>query len=435
MLLALRARPSKLDQVKYFCTLVLIPVLVVLTLRLPVPDAGSARVESFLFRKRLSFALKTTRIEGYVFNDAPWHSEVSASAVHLLRVIGAQSIHIFEQSGVTSDFSWNIHGARDVDVDIDSKSAIENFYRSCTQSPPAVTILLLVTPEEMSSSTWRAVPQLSNCRGCCRVLWMCHNIHRCRPSDNVILLPHALTVLAPTERMTTVWQRRGYEAVTWIPQLPRLSDEVPNRFGLRSRAHLGLLVPGSINMSKRNYASLVKLHGPADHDIVVTFFGKCLGFVECALIRSIVAQLRDQGIHAIHSSNFTLGRKLSFAHLRDVISTNDFIFPAIDETVPFASAYTREGKLSASIVLAVSSARPLILWCPLAAEYGLVKQICYSSSQFAKLAIQSAHEMSAFEYEAAAIELMALRSAMSVKTVSALTQIFRNCHSAGVKAY
>jgi hypothetical protein len=191
-----------------------------------------------------------------------------------------------------------------------------------------------------------------------------------------------VTIVAPTARMGQRIRLLGIDVAIAMPLLHHLQwgTLVNASYSRKSDRQFQFLIPGSVNFSKRNYDQLttIKVEPGKLH---FNIFGKCLCVSSCRRLRAIAHKLLQKGITVEHSSNYTPQNYAKFTHLADMLQRSDYIFPAIDGTVPFSEDYSAQGKLSASIALAFMAEKPLLVWCALKQIYSLRDQLCYNHSR------------------------------------------------------
>jgi hypothetical protein len=346
----------------------------------------------------------------YVINDVAWHSEVAYSTATLAYYVGSSAVTVYDESMRILDVKPR-GDRRSLQISNDPAFVTLSFRKACSKCwKKKIHIpLFLVTPEQCSAVS-QSIMQLALNQSCVTVFWMCHNMRRCldclikvKPSMHVM-------ILAPTLRMRDIFRVKGFRAVHFLPlpfnHPPLIVKKMPSR-------SLLLIVPGSINMSKRNYEGLLNVANVANvkQSIEIFIVGKCMSSKQCESLRHIVSRLRHFGVRVTYLNDFVPGRFVSFESLQAAVNQAHFIFPAIDDTVAFSDEYSRGGKLSASFILALGTSTPLITWCPLLPIYNLSKQVCFTNHHMIKSAVEEAMLLPQWKYEMLVDEILQAGSA------------------------
>jgi hypothetical protein len=319
-----------------------------------------------------------------VFNDAMWHSEVSYSAIHAAILLRAKHIFVYDRSRHIEALNDELllHGSPMLPFTLlESFSDITLTFRT-----PSVVqrydVAMFVTPEICSRDTQLLSVQAHLDSHISRIFWMCHNLASCvQCLKRTVPGSKKVTVLVPTAKMYDLAVRMlsGTDVSVFTPLLPTISN--PRRRGMHNDDVLRVLVPGSVNFSKRNYESLLpsRSQGSCPLRLHVHFFGKCLSAAHCHHLKTISAHLQQSAITVSHSSHFRTDTFANYAALHQAVQWADIIAPCIDETVRMCKQYTN-GKMSASVIMALSYRKTLLIWSNLSTAYGLSEQIVYSSS-------------------------------------------------------
>jgi hypothetical protein len=245
---------------------------------------------------------------------------------------------------------------------------------------PRYDSILFVTPEVCSRNTVTLTALACSDGQVSRIFWMCHNLASCvRCLNRTVTAMSKITVLALTARMrhSATQLLPGVDILLFTPLLPAVSGND----GLPHDGHeLRVLVPGSVNSLKRNLISLVPVRGEDRCTCQLHFhvFGKCLSSAQCSDLESISAKLQTHSIILSHSSDFQTNRFASFASLYQAVQWADVIAPCIDEKAVLSEQFIN-GKLSSSVILALSYRKTLVIWANLSSAYGLSNQISYPS--------------------------------------------------------
>jgi hypothetical protein len=319
-----------------------------------------------------------------VFNDAMWHSEVVYSAIHAAILLRAKHVFVFDRSRHIEALNDELlgHGGPMLPFTLlNSFSDIFVTFRtlSAVQRHDAV---IFVTPEICSRNTQLLSVQAHLDSQISRIFWMCHNLANCvQCLKRTVPGSRKVTVLVPTAKMHdfAVRMLSGADVSVFTPLLPTISNH--RRRGKHNDDVLRVLVPGSVNFSKRNYESLLptRSQGSCPLRLHVHFFGKCLSAAHCRHLKAISAHLQHRAITVSHSSHFRTDTFASYASLHQAVQWADIVAPCIDETVRMCKQYTN-GKMSASVIMALSYRKTLLIWSNLSTAYGLSEQILYSSS-------------------------------------------------------
>jgi hypothetical protein len=318
-----------------------------------------------------------------IFNDAMWHSEVAYSALHAALLLRAKHIFVYDRSRHIEALNSELlrHGGPMLPFTLLERfSDISLAFRtpSLVQRHDAV---LFVTPEICSPNTQQLSVQAHLDSQISRIFWMCHNLANCAHClKRTVPSSEKVTVLVPTAKMQNVAVKllSGVDVSVFTPLLPTITNFGG---GMHNGDELRVLVPGSVNFSKRNYESLLpsRGQGPCPRRLHVHFFGKCLSAAHCRHLKTISAHLQQSAITVSHSSHFRTETFANYAALHQAVQWADIIAPCIDETVSMCKQYTN-GKMSASVIMALSYRKTLLIWSNLSMTYGLSNQILYSSS-------------------------------------------------------
>jgi hypothetical protein len=332
---------------------------------------------------QISSASRSVEFSLLVFNDAMWHSEVVYSALHAALLLRAKHIFVFDRSRHVEALNDDLlrHGVPKLPFTLlESISDISRTFiaLSVVQRHDAV---MFVTPEICSRNTKLLSVQTDLDSQISRIFWMCHNLANCvQCLQRTVPNSKKVTVLVPTAKMQylAIKLLPGVDVSVFTPLLPTITNV--GGF-MHSGDELRVLVPGSVNFSKRNYESLLPSRSQAlcPRRLHLHFFGKCLSPAHCRRLKAISAHLQQSAITVSHSSHFRTDTFASYASLHQAVQWADIIAPCIDETVRMCKQYT-DGKMSASVIMALSYRKTLLIWSNLSTAYGLTNQIVYASS-------------------------------------------------------
>jgi hypothetical protein len=318
-----------------------------------------------------------------VFNDAVWHSEVVYSALHAALLLRAKHIFVFDRSRQIEALNDELlrHGGPIIPFTLlRSFSDVSLTFRTS----PVVRrhfAVLFITPEICSRNTQLLSVQAHLDSQISRMFWMCHNLANCvHCLKRTVPSSEKVTILVPTAKMRkfAVMLLPSADVSVFTPLLPTITNVGR---GLYSGDVLRVLVPGSVNFSKRNYESLLPLGGQGSclRRLHIHIFGKCLSTAQCRHLKAISAHLQQRAITVSHSSHFRTDTFATYASLHQAVQWADIIAPCIDETVRMCKQYIN-GKMSASVIMALSYRKTLLIWSNLSTAYGLSNQVVYSSS-------------------------------------------------------
>lgn len=314
----------------------------------------------------------------FVLNEATWHSEVVYSMMLLCSQVYVRRLYVLDKSlKVKSFIAENDPQPTMVSKPLDALLPVVN--DMCRHCSERAKILLFFTTGESLGNFSRSILNLSCRWACVHIFFMCHNLEPC---GNTLLHTSFHTrpiVLSSTNKLTYLLSKiQPFETITWLPLIRKSWSDDNLEPALSSRTRI--LVPGSVNFSKRNYDSLAYFSSRALPAISVNVFGKCGREGECERLSQLSSVLSSHQLHFEHSNRYMRGSFSSHRSMMISVRNADYIFPAIDEMVKYSKDYTDGGKLTSSVVLSLSSGTPLLLWCDLASVYNLKKQICYRSS-------------------------------------------------------
>jgi hypothetical protein len=341
----------------------------------------------------------------YVINDVAWHSEVTRSTVTLAYHVGPSAVTVYDESMRILDVKPR-GDRRSLEILNDSEFVARSFRKACRKcwKKEIQVPLFLVTPEQCSDVSQR-IMQLALNQNCVTVCWMCHNMRRCLDCLIKVKAKYSCinfgTYISHARHISRQRIQSSSFSSTTIQPHPAHCQE------MRSRS-LHLIVPGSVNMSKRNYEGLLSVANVANvkQSIEIFIVGKCMSPKQCESLRHIVYKNKHSNVRVTYLNDFVHERFVSFESLQAAVNQAHFIFPAIDNTVAFSDEYSRGGKLSASLTLALSTSTPLITWCPLLPIYNLSKQVCFSNHHMIKSAVEEAMLLPQWKYEMLVDEIL-----------------------------
>jgi hypothetical protein len=317
-----------------------------------------------------------------------WHSEVAYSAANAAKILSVKRIFIFDRSGRIDSICKNLQSRSGHELVPIRVLNVSDIFRLLVapNSPPHRNVVLFVTPEVCTTRTQALAVQASADSEVSRIFWMCHNLVACMQClKRTLANVGKVTVLASSEKMrhSVLELLPSVDCLHFVPLLTNFAKrgkDRPLQFSGNPRRALQVLIPGSVNFSKRNYEALIPVSGTRNCPRNVQFqvFGKCLATSECSRLEHISARLKLYSIGMSHSSHFVSGNFASYSALDAAVRRADIIAPFIDNSVEMYSQYL-DGKLSASVILAISYNRPLLIWSELSLAYGFSKQVVYSS--------------------------------------------------------
>lgn len=362
----------------------------------------------------------------FIYNSVSWHSEVTLSYVKLMQDLGARRIVVFDESLRTfadsKDYSSSTFEACPT-----SGQFLDSLETICSKNSSLhVKYLIFVTPEArnfMLDEVERALSE--QCREV-DILWTCHNVRPCRDSLGVRKSTRKVTIVVPTNEMRRYFESEYPDVLFFMPLFSFREDKIPS-FSIQSypSQNQEVLVPGSVNFSKRNYNSLLAI-GVQPRVTRVNVFGKCLGVLSCRYLELIAARVKRNNIIVEHSGHFLRNEVASMTVLRTMLGRSRYIFPAINFDVPLAENYVQGGKLSSSISLAVSTAKPLILWCKLRDVYGFERQLCYSTEEEISSIVKHSFQILEEEYISMRVEMATYKRTMTSSFMNSLGKVAKH---------
>ena len=178
-----------------------------------------------------------------------------------------------------------------------------------------------------------------------------YNICGCPP------LPHSMHTQErdPAERSLCQMELNKEVASVLPIFFGRVSTQPPNRDPF-DESPINFLVPGNIEPKRRDYRLMLSLAStPLPQPVQFHLFGKCVLVRYCEEVDALALQLSAQNPNV----RITRGNG-SYARLFNTARNAHYILSLADERSPFFIDYTRAGKLSSSLAIALGFHRPFI---------------------------------------------------------------------------